>query len=141
MRTVEHARAVVAAAELQRNVRASPADELCLGPLQQGVAQALAARGRQHEELVDLGRDAEVLEAEDVDGEQVADGLAARESDPAAGELRVRTGALELAPDAGRIEIRDVLEQPILLDERQQRRNLHRREWPDVGAHGAPSRR
>ena len=90
--------------------------------LQQLIAQALAPRGWQHEELVDLGSEAEVLETEDVDGEQVTDRLAAREAIQPLASFGSAQSALKLAPDAGRVETRDVLEQPILLDERQQRR-------------------
>jgi len=111
-------------------------DELRLGLPQQLFADLLAARRRQHEEFVDLRREPEVLEAEDIDREQVADGLALHARDPAAAEARVGEQARELAGDARRIEARDVLEDPILLDERYERRDVRGRDGPDLGAHG-----
>jgi hypothetical protein len=75
-------------------------------------------------------------QAEDVNGEQVTDRLAARDCDPAARELRVGAGTRKFAADRGGLEARDVLEQPVLLDERQQQGDVLRVDGTDVRVHG-----
>jgi hypothetical protein len=53
------------------------------------VAGTVAARARQHEKLVDLGRQPEMLQAENEDREQVADRPASFFGYPAGAEARV----------------------------------------------------
>src|SRR5688572_8892526 len=130
---VEAVRAVVALAELQRDVRASAPRELGLGDPQQLLADALASRRRQDEKLVDLRREPEVLEAEDVDREQVSDRSVPDPRDPSAAEAGIRAEALELLCDARGVVVRNVLEDPVLLDERQKRRNVLCGGWTDFG--------
>src|SRR5262245_35558352 len=77
VRAIEHARRIVPLAELERDVRAAAPAEFRFRVAEQGIADTLAARRGQDEELVDLGREPEVLEAEDVNGKQVAGGPAA----------------------------------------------------------------
>jgi hypothetical protein len=81
-----------------------------------------------------------VLEAEDVGREQVRDGLAVLVRDPAAHERGIGQGARQLPADLRAIEVRDVLEGPVLLDERHERRHVRDRGGPDLGIH-ARSRR
>jgi hypothetical protein len=81
-----------------------------------------------------------VLEAEDVGRKQVRDGIAVHAGNPAAHAGGIGQGARQYAADLREIEVRDVLESPVLLDERHERRHVRDRRGPDLGVHTRCSR-
>src|SRR5690242_3590630 len=110
---VELARGFVAAAELQRYVRAAFDAELRLRRRQHLRAQPETTMLRHDEELIDLGGLSLELEAEHVDREQIARRLAVHARDPRAAEARILEHSREQRAHAQRVVALDVLEAPV----------------------------
>jgi hypothetical protein len=88
--------------------------------LQHLVADAQSAVRGHHEEFIDLGGEALMLEAEDVHGEQVSRRLPIHHGQPRAPEIRVFQYARKQRTHAARVETCDGVEAPVLFDHRQQ---------------------
>src|SRR5690606_16194215 len=122
--SIEVLRTRIVAADLQGDVPAPAPPRFCLGFAQQVRSRARGAMARRDEELVDLRCKPLMLEAEDVDDDDVSDRLPRLDGDPGRAQCRRGQQTLQLFPKRIGLKPFEALELPVLGNEGHQRRGI-----------------